>query len=213
MSESPSMNGDDAHLEPPLTNAQLATPALSPISEHGDRQTQPFPSYEIGAKQDGGVDGVKKVAASNISPIDTKITESRDRRKSSISSPKTAKLSPTQLQELVQSPENLPVRALEDPPEDIAGLGNGLRPDVGLGLNGVVSSTESATELSDHHGSSSSPQILPQIGPLTSTPSAVSSARPTKPSRSASTPLIPQEAIILADVEDKSGASAAESGG
>ncbi|KAK4506348.1 hypothetical protein PRZ48_000078 [Zasmidium cellare] len=97
--------GDGTLNPPPATNGQLATPSLSPISEHGNG-FQSFPD-------------VKQDIDSTVLEVDEKDDnksstdeDARLRRRSSET--RTLKLSPQRIHDLTTSPDSLPVRALDD---------------------------------------------------------------------------------------------------
>ncbi|KAK3711451.1 hypothetical protein LTR37_009630 [Vermiconidia calcicola] len=182
---------DDKGKQLPVAIEQLATPALSPISEHGDHETQPLPSYEANAAEGNGGAGSKKANGYPGLSIQTNHAIDHKPGQNSVSSPKTSKLSPTQLQELVQSPESLPVRALKDAEEDIPVLTNRQlsKPAVGLGLQTSPVLTDSAAESSDRFGERSNTQTVPEVPSISATPGAVTTARPSKVTRSAPSPL------------------------
>ncbi|KAK3047273.1 hypothetical protein LTR09_011262 [Extremus antarcticus] len=191
MSDSLLSNGDHGDLQPTPANQQLATPALSPISEHGDRNTQPFPSFDADGSTEEQTLKTKGSKDGGTLDLQTNGIEDHNGRHSGVSSPKTAKLSPTQLYDLVQSPESLPIKALHDAIQDVP-LSNGTtsNTDIGLGVNGTAKSTDSAAETSDQYTSAASPLLLPEVGSITATPGAAATARPAKATRSASSPLI-----------------------
>ena len=175
-------------------NGQLVTPGLTPISEHGDfghQETQPFPSYEL--ERTGSGDALKdKNAVTDIelSPK-TNGVKSDERGERSISSPKASKLSPTQLQELVASPENIPTRALKESDDDIPPLKQESLSKQGLGLaaEGSPIFTDSATDASDRRTNHVGTQVISEMPSLAAASGASTTARPTKPSRSVSTPV------------------------
>jgi hypothetical protein len=173
---------DDTKLN--ATNGQLATPALSPISEHATSGIQPFPSYEL-----DGEDETRNLGEAGDEKAILQTNGVEHRRQSSTSSPRTAKLSPTQLHELVQSPESLPVRALKDTEDDLPALnGEQAKDGAGLGINGILPSGKG-----DHNheqGSEATNDTLSGLGSINATPGAITAARPTKPVRSISTPHI-----------------------
>ena len=190
MSGSPKTNGDsDGNVA--SANGQLVTPGLSPISEHGDYATQPFPNYDADAPSSGREPKEKKAGSNTELRVLTNSMTSGDRRQRSASSPKPAKLSPTQLQELVASPENIPYRALKDPDDEIPPLKDdrSSKPDLGSATDGSALFTDSAADSSDHRVKEEAHITIPDV-PSIATGSAITSAtRPTKPSRSVSTPL------------------------
>ena len=168
-------------------NAQLATPVLSPISEHGGDGIQPFPLYDVGDEKQ--IDGTQdnETDQNTRPPVQTNGSVSHGSRRSST----TAKLSPVQLKEFVSSPENLPVRPLKEPEEDIPSLNGALQgQDVGLGVRGISPFIDSTAESSDQYASSIATRVIPEMKSHTITPTAAASARPAKVSRSASSPLI-----------------------
>ena len=184
------MDGDSGGVHS-TANGQLVTPGLTPISEHGDYGTQPFPSYDLEAESSSNEPKEKKIGAKTELKVQTNGASSDERRRSSASSPKTAKLSPTQLQQLIGSPENIPVRALKESDDDTPPLKDdrSSKQGPGLGLEGSAMFTDSAADSSDHQANRSTAYTIPEIPSISATPGAISTARPTKPSRSASTPL------------------------
>ena len=183
-------------------SGQLATPALSPISEHGEVQSQPFPGLEEGDETVTAKEGRQKDGRTDLHGIDMPLKmgqlvdglQQQQRRRSSASSPRAAKLSPIQLRELVSSPENIPVRSVPDGDEDVPSLSNGAVPPpaVGLGLGASLqnSGSEGPSSTGERRSISTS-QGLQDITSITSTPGA-DIRRPSKPQRSASTPLVQQ---------------------
>ncbi|KAK0249295.1 hypothetical protein LTR91_000440 [Friedmanniomyces endolithicus] len=90
------------------------------------------------------------------------------------------KLSPEKLQDLVTSPDSLPLQLVTSLAE-IPSFSNG------LGISGVASPG------SDHesgHGASPGGWILPLLESVSTVPGAITPVRPSKPSRSATTPLL-----------------------
>ena len=189
MSDSSKTDGDSGGVSP--ANGQLVTPGLTPISEHGDYGTQPFPSYDLEGDSSSKEPKEKKSSAKTELKVQTNGPGSDEVWRSSVTSPKTAKLSPTQLQQLVASPENIPIRALRESDEDVPPLRNGRSSQQGLSLDleGSALLTDSAADSSDHQMNRSTAYIIPEIPSILATPGAISTARPTNPSRSASTPL------------------------
>ncbi|KAF2171510.1 hypothetical protein M409DRAFT_18623 [Zasmidium cellare ATCC 36951] len=104
MSHSQKSPGDGT-LNPPVANGQLATPSLSPISEHGNG-FQSFP--DIKRDIDSTVVEVDEKDESKTSADE----DTRLRRRSSET--RALKLSPQQIHDLTTSPDSLPVRAVED---------------------------------------------------------------------------------------------------
>lgn len=171
--------------------AQLPTPSLSPIGEHGQHGAEPFPSLD-GVADTGEIEKKSEEVKPFISlnPPTGEVTN-RGRRKSSASSPRTSKLSPEQLQELVNSPESLPVRTLNDTEAQIPPQNLGVVSDhkVGLDLDGLTAAKGTRGSV-DGQGGNDFREKLQEFRVDTATPSALSTARPAKTARSSSTPLI-----------------------
>lgn len=186
MSDSAKTDGDSSGN---LLNGQLATPGLSPISEHGDHKIQPFPNYN--GEGENYLENKEEAGGNRQLSEYTNGMNSDERRRSNPSSPRTSKLSPTQLQELVASPESIPMRALKESDEEIPPLADD-KPKHGLGeaMRGSPVLTDSATDASDHRPYRDNPHTSPEITSVPALTVASTSARPTKPSRSVSTPLI-----------------------
>lgn len=198
MSAPVAADATDGDLKPAQSNGQLATPALSPISEHGEIQRQPFPKLEdidvkIGREYD--TNRTPQKSGRETPPRKTSQTEGgqQKHRRSSASSPKTSKLSPTQLHDLVSSPENIPIRAVPPADEDVPALSNGMLPSpaIGLGVRGTSLSTDASdtSPLTDGRRTVAVSQDVPYTSSITSTPGP-ETRRPSKPTRSASTPLV-----------------------
>ncbi|KXT14358.1 hypothetical protein AC579_2763 [Pseudocercospora musae] len=103
MSYSPTSPADGERRPSGTNKHQLPTPSptLSPISEHGHRNTrEPFPEVF------DALDGQQEVRR-----LESK--SSRERRKSSEA--RTLKLSPSQIRHLTTSPDSLPLRSLDEP--------------------------------------------------------------------------------------------------
>ncbi|KAK5125026.1 hypothetical protein LTR85_001217 [Meristemomyces frigidus] len=200
-------------------NGQLATPALSPISEHGEESgIQPFPGYDA---DDEGLRS--KQHAGEAAPADELygMTDAPDagserRRKRSTSGPTTPrlpngdahkmlKLSPRQIHDLVTSPESLPIRAASPLPEEVPHLSNG------LGINGTASKSANDVFAPDGRPTPRSGSahllIMPVVSALPSisaTPGAVAgTARPGKASRSASSPLLHRKQSSSRSIKSK----------
>jgi hypothetical protein len=191
MSGSPKTDNDSSGILS-SSNGQLATPGLTPISEHGDYGTQPFPNYDADTASSG-----KEVMKKKNSGGHTELTvltngvTSDETRQGSASSAKTAKLSPTQLQELVASPENIPFRALKESDDEIPPLKDdrSSQPGLGAAMEGSALFTDSAAESSDHRANHGTHITLPDIPSIAAGSATTTGTRPTKPSRSVSTPL------------------------
>ena len=197
MSDYSETNGDRGSLAASTSNGLLVTPALSPISEHGHSEVAPFPSYD-GSDDVDKKDGVpmerKRIDSNPGLVIHTEDMDTYERRKSSTSSPKTTKLSPTQLHELVSSPESLPIRPMKDSDREFAAQSNGLPRGegfgLGLGLDGSTVLHDSAEDSSSHRSNRTNAQGLPDVASITATPGAITTARPSKAARSSSTPVL-----------------------
>jgi hypothetical protein len=173
------------------SNSQLATPGLTPISEHGDYGTQPFPNYDADTASSGKEVNKKNAGGHTELTVLTNGVTSDERRQGSASSPKTAKLSPTQLQELVASPGNIPFRALKESDDEIPPLKDdpSSRPGLGAAMEGSALFTDSAAESSDYRVNHGAHITIPDIPSIAAGSATTTAPRPTKPSRSVSTPL------------------------
>jgi len=196
-------------ITPSAANGQLETPALTPISEHGDQGDSPFPQYsedDAHAEHNGRVNG-----ATNGGEY-TKLQEpsgARDNneyhaasRKSSApasprtmagETPKMLKLSPAELQALTSSPGSIPMRPASPPDDDIPPLVNGLGLSVPGGL-AAVQEHGKVTEIkpNGHMGPSADATTAnaQTIRSINATPGALVNGRPGKATRSASSPVI-----------------------
>jgi len=203
MSDPAERSGDRGSGEQASVNGQLATPGLTPISEYGEIGMQPFPGYDVN-------DEAESVKSKTPSPEDqeqnvrtTSSAYGLAERRSSVVQPETPrlpngealkmlKLSPKQIDDLVASPESLPIRAV-DPLEVIPQLN-------ALGIN--TSPSERATSTEDdtkrlekaegfvHMTLQSSSEALPNIAAVNATPGALGVERPVKAHRSISSPLL-----------------------
>lgn len=120
MSNSHIPKGNPNTLTPATVNGQLDTPALTPISEHGDQGDAPFPNYEEDVDhvmQNGHVNGFTKGNTNDESHMEQREQSSTRRnsgqeassqktsvptspRTASGETPKMLKLSPNELQAL-----------------------------------------------------------------------------------------------------------------
>ena len=183
------------------TNGQLVTPALSPISEHGDRGTQPFPSYEAADEV------LRPVSTTKDDPVvDTNYAEhdwdlgggTRDNTRSESGSKpqspskatgdtgKTFVLSPKQIHDLTSSPGSLPIRAATPINEEIPPLSNAALD--GQPMPGNQDSSSQALPIAT--STEKRVQHAPDMPMVDKTPGAFSSARPGKGARSVSSPMI-----------------------
>ena len=196
-------------LAPAAANGQLETPALTPISEHGDRGDSPFPNYnedDAQLEQNGRVNGIansrdhsKLQEQSNASDNSEQDTASRKSsaptspRTMSGETPKMLKLSPAELQALTSSPGSIPMRPAS-PDDEIPPLANGLGLSVPSGLASVQEHGKATETKPNGH------TVLPSADATTgnahsmksinATPGALMNGRPGKTTRSASSPVI-----------------------
>nr|POE64963.1 endoplasmic reticulum membrane protein 65 [Quercus suber] len=165
------------------TNGQLTTPALSPISEDGEKQIQPLPGHDTKVKEEDAISPALGEAFS----AGTKPFRS-DRRRSS--SNKMLKLSPEQIQELVAEEDSIPVVPnLAPSPErpslhDESPIIEQQYPDAKTAMKPVH-----ITDLENRSPVTEMSATIPNISAVTATPGASASSRPSK-IRSSSTPMI-----------------------
>ncbi|GAB7363453.1 hypothetical protein MBLNU230_g3727t2 [Neophaeotheca triangularis] len=177
-------------------NGQLATPGLSPISEHGQGLYQPFPDFE-------------NAEGDRLKTFDEHLTESarlhdepptRTRRRAGSSGvaarrsstltdsshTRALKLSPSQIAELTSSPGSIPLRAATPRDEDIPALpGGSLATNDSEGrVNGAASENANVKATP-----TDSMPTIPNVPSVSTTPGANNAARPPK-SRSTSSPVI-----------------------
>lgn len=191
-------DGDGDVIPAVITNGQLATPALSPISEHGEENgIQPFPG--VSRKSSAG----SRSQADTTSGLrDSGSGDTADRRQRSASGPttprppngdpqKTLKLSPRQIHDLVTSPESLPIRSASPLPADVPGLGDG--PGINRATDetkGVFDLESRATPRSEGAHTHTMP-LGPSMPSISATPgAALGPVRPGKAARSASSPIL-----------------------
>lgn len=205
-------DGDGLHAAP----AANATLPLSPISEHGENGTRPFPGYDAddqGVKRFGNGKTTATVNGDSVMG-DEDADEGHGQGKSSNNEPATPrlpngdahkmmKLSPRQIHDLVTSPESLPIRPASPLPNEIPQLSNG------LGINDMrtddahhVSYTDGSTPITAPSRSDTQPPVssaqtvpaAPDLPSISATPGAVAgNARPGKATRSASSPMFPRK--------------------
>lgn len=197
-------------LTPATANGQLETPALTPISEHGDRGDSPFPSYnedDAQIEQNGRVNGAsdsgnhtKPQEQSNA--YDNSEQDTARRKSSAPTSPRTMsgetpkmlKLSPAELQALTSSPGSIPMRPASPPDDDIPPLVNGLGLSVPGGLAPVQENgTAKEIKSNGHAGLPTADATTVNahgMRSINATPGAILNARPGKATRSASSPVI-----------------------
>jgi hypothetical protein len=202
-------NGNLNALAPATANGQLETPALTPISEHGDQGNAPFPSYEeeddhsgYNGRVNGSTNGANHVKQHE--QANTRATSGQDiasRKSSAPTSPRTMsaetprmlKLSPGELQALTSSPGSIPLRPAT-PLDDIPPLANGLGLSVPGGLAAVKEYPHAAEpKLNGHTALTSGDAITGNpngMKVVNATPGALVNGRPGKTSRSASSPVI-----------------------
>ncbi|KAK3068682.1 hypothetical protein LTR53_013555 [Teratosphaeriaceae sp. CCFEE 6253] len=168
-------------------NGHLPTPALSPIDEKGSPGIDLVAGLELHHDQGGRPPDV----LDEILPLaeDTGANGVVGTREAAVPStprlPKgdavlALKLSPRQLQDLVTEPNSLPIRPATPPIEEIPIL------EKGLGIAG-----EAATQhgRDDRHMHRPEGQTLPPLASVSATLGAIGTPRPSRASRSASTPL------------------------
>ena len=197
-------------LNPAPANAQLETPALTPISEHGDHGDSPFPKYsedEAQAEHDGRVNGqpnsgdhTKPRDQSNAHDSSEQDTASRKSsapaspRTMSGETPKMLKLSPAELEALTSSPGSIPMRPASPPDDEIPPLANGLGLSVPGGLAAVQEHGKGMEIKSNGHtGLPSADAITGNahgMRSINATPGALMNGRPGKATRSASSPVV-----------------------
>lgn len=197
-------------LTPATANSQLETPALTPISEHGDRGDLPFPNYnedDAQTERNGRVNGAsdsgnhtKPQEQSNAYDISEQDTASRKSsaptspRTMSGETPKMLKLSPAELQALTSSPGSIPMRPASPPDDDIPPLVNGLGLSVPGGLAPVQENVHAKETKSNGHAglptADASTGNAHGMRSINATPGAILNARPGKTTRSASSPVI-----------------------
>lgn len=211
-------NGSANGLTPATANGQFETPALTPISEHGDygtTVTAPFPSYEEDeedAERAGRVrNGVNGSSQDHLQERSIKMEKQRgnsghdpaSRKSSAPTSPRTMsgettkiyKLSPKQISELTSSPGSIPMRAATPIDDDIPPLPNGLNSQTQSSMNTPQSNGDDQPELKTN-GLGIIPPNDGQLGStfgirsIHATPGAFVNPRPGKPSRSASSPVV-----------------------
>ncbi|KAK3674024.1 hypothetical protein LTR78_006227 [Recurvomyces mirabilis] len=186
--------------------AQLPTPALSPIDEHDENRENRCDGLDaklIGHTQSHGSESVPP--ANGI--LENGNGQSQDTSKKVVDTPelppkdvqnenaKALKLSPRQLDDLVTSPESLPVRPVSQTLEDIPDLANGLE------INGVPHSLQPPSTLPDSATKASTSESAADVGlhgkiglsSVEATPGALTGTRPRNPTRSASSPLMPRK--------------------
>ncbi|KAI7568390.1 DUF747-domain-containing protein [Hortaea werneckii] len=206
MDEGATSSGHESLRVVPAANGQLVTPALSPISEHGENKIHPFPDWNNtvhtdvqegkGIREGAGVEGVD---AHNASDSQAHVAGEADHvRKRSSTGPKSPrlqdseahrllKLSPRQIHDLVTSPDSLPIRPVSPPLEDIPQLPNG------LGINEGVDapSTSRNVPKGNPQGEAIPNDGRPSLASVSVTPGAATGqTRPAKAARSASSPLL-----------------------
>ena len=199
-------------LTPTTANGQLETPALTPISEHGDQGNAPFPGFDeddehvaynghVNGDTDHGkqikLQGQFNAQETTCSEHDTasrKSSAPASPRTMSAETPKMLKLSPAELQALTSSPGSIPMRPASPPDDEIPPLVNGLGLNVPGGLAAVREHGKPTdTKSHGHVGSTSADATTVNVHSMRSinaTPGAFVNARPGKATRSASSPVI-----------------------
>lgn len=199
------------------SNGQLATPALTPISEHGDRGHVGSGALEDFGKNYGaaGMNGHGRGISASVrdettTGIAERLTELPDedmartpkQRDTTMLSPRTAqaekmlKLSPRQIQDLTSSPGSLPVRAATPIDEDIPPL-----PPSGLGIEDLTALTPTLNRANGHKAATVSsatgagildiiPPVEKALPAVSATPGAVQNGRLGKATRSVSSPMM-----------------------
>lgn len=211
MSSSLIPKGNANALTPATANGQLETPALTPISEHGDRGDAPFPSYNEDVEHpanNGQVNGtgtngelhVRKREQSSTrrisgqEPASRKSSAPTSPRTMSGETPKMLKLSPGELEALTSSPGSIPMRPATPLDDDIPPLVNGLGLSVPGGLAAVKEHAPATESKSNGHAvlSAGEASTVNATGmkSVNATPGAFVNGRPSKTSRSASSPVI-----------------------
>jgi hypothetical protein len=175
---------------PPTANEQLETPALTPIREHEAFTTYDDTSdYDISNGRIFGQDHVNGHGTAS-----RKSSAPPSPRTMSAETPKMFKLSPSQIEDLTSSPGSIPMRpAPQD--DDVPALHNGLGLSLPGGLEAVLEDARAIEPISNgkiRMSSTESATMKSTIGvrSINATPGAVVTARPGKPSRSASSPAI-----------------------
>ena len=199
-------------LTPATANGQLETPALTPISEHGDRGDSPFPNYynedDAQSEHNGRVNGASN-SGNHTKPQEqfnardnSEQEDTASRKSSAPTSPRTMsgetprmlKLSPAELQALTSSPGSIPMRPASPPDDDIPPLVNGLGLSVPSSLTTVQEHAKAAEIKSNGHtGLPSADATMGNAHSMRSvnaTPGALMNGRPGKTTRSASSPVI-----------------------
>ncbi|OQO11262.1 hypothetical protein B0A48_05518 [Cryoendolithus antarcticus] len=187
-------------------NGQLVTPALTPISEHGDRGLDDV--FSGGGKQPNGLsrpDGTQRSDPprelfQSVAGLDDGVEGStRSPTTNNHDTPKASKLSPAQIFDLVSSPGSIPMRLATPVPDDIPQL-----PPSGLGISQeFLSSDESlpngteAKAVAEDSVTGPSGNHLFDLPPTVPEPATTQSialeARRRKAARSASSPNVPQK--------------------
>ena len=175
------------------TNEQLETPALTPISEHEGYAL--FPTYEDDADDNvsnGRINGQREVNGHETASRKSSAPPSP--RTMSGETPKLLKLSPSQIEGLTSSPGSIPIRPAPHD-DDVPPLHNGLGLSLPGGLEAVLEHAQAIEPISNgkiRMSSTESATMRSTIGvrSINATPGAIVTARPGKPSRSASSPAI-----------------------
>jgi hypothetical protein len=191
----PNGNANGLTPTPPTTNEQLETPALTPISEH--EGYAPFPTYEEDA-DDRAVSNGRMNGHGEVNGHETASRKSSappSPRTMSGETPKLLKLSPSQIEDLTSSPGSIPMRPAAPHDDDVPPLHNGLGLSLPGGLEAVLEHAQSIEPIANgkiRMPSTESATMRNTIGvrSINATPGAVVTARPGKPSRSASSPAI-----------------------
>lgn len=188
------------------TNGQLLTPALSPVTEHGDSGHHEIKGQRtVNGHTDGqeiGLDGTGSPPIRNTCNTSTLPDSTRSigdglkpPRHNGGDASKTLKLSPAKIQELAYSPSSLPLRAATPIDEDIPPLTRGFTKEERGTLSPTyrkASAVSSGTSDSEAFPSISpvATRDVPDLSSIRTTPGAASASRPGKASRSISSPVI-----------------------
>lgn len=180
----------------------LATPALSPITEHGDPGIDSVLHNGVEGQYGRGVNTITDKADEGTGQ-DAEGVGKQDRSKptspvsSSTEASKILRLSLAKIHELTHSPSSLPLRAVSAIPEEISPLSDAATspPDQALEFDGThghravtVPSLESVPPPTRQNGST----VVPQLASVKTTPGALNSERPKASPRAASSPNVIQ---------------------
>jgi hypothetical protein len=210
----PHIPRDNANaLVPATANGPLKTPALTPVSEHGDQGNAPFASHDedvdhttTNGRLNGTTNGESHVKQSAL--FNTQVTSGQEMmsqksnapispRTLSAETPKVLKLSPNELQALTSSPGSIPMRPASPLNDDIPPLANGLGLSVPGSLAVVQENVRATDTKTTNHTVSPSGETSTEnangMKSVVATPGAFVNGRPGKSSRSASSPVVPRK--------------------